>query len=89
MKGYLVKKKNRYYAVIYEGVDPATGKEHRRYYPAGTVRRDADRLLTALVRKVHDGEYIKPEKMTFGEYLTMWWLPAQESQLKSSTFASA
>lgn len=35
MRGYTAKKGNRYYAVIYEGVDPATGKERRRWYPAG------------------------------------------------------
>jgi integrase len=87
MKGYLVKKKNHYYAVIYEGTHPATGKEVRRYHPAGTVRRDAERLLTQLVRSVHDGEYVKPERATFGEYLTAW-ITAQQSQLKSSTWAS-
>jgi integrase len=89
MKGFLVKKKDRYYyAVIEEGVDPATGKRRRHYHAAGAVKRDAERLLTSLVRKVHDGEYVQPDRLTFGEYLATWWLPSQETQLKSSTFAS-
>jgi integrase len=89
MKGFLVKKKDRYYyAVIEEGVDPATGKRRRHYHAAGTVKRDAERLLISLVRKVHDGEYVQPDRLTFSEYLTTWWLPSQETQLKSSTFAS-
>jgi integrase len=88
MRGYIVKKKSRYYAVIYEGIDPATGKEVRRYHPAGTVRRDAERLLNALVRKVHDGEYVRPERLTLGEYLTELWLPGKATQLKPSTLAS-
>lgn len=35
MRGYVVKKGNQYYAVIYEGIDPTTGKERRRWHPAG------------------------------------------------------
>ncbi|MEO6570861.1 MAG: hypothetical protein ABIO83_04880, partial [Ilumatobacteraceae bacterium] len=30
MKGYVVRKGDRYYAVIYEGIDPITGRERRR-----------------------------------------------------------
>ena len=38
MKGYVKKRGDRYYAVIYEGRDPVTGKEHRSWHPAGTDR---------------------------------------------------
>jgi hypothetical protein len=37
MKGY-VARGDRWYAVIYEGLDPVTGKERRRWHPAGTCR---------------------------------------------------
>lgn len=88
MRGYTAKKGNRYYAVIYEGVDPATGKERRRWYPAGTRKADADKLVTELVKRRHDGDYRAPDKTTLGAYLTDKWLPAQKSQLKHSTFDS-
>lgn len=88
MRGYTAKKGNRYYAVIYEGVDPATGKERRRWYPAGTRKADADKLVTELVKRHNDGEYRAPDKITFGGYLTERWLPGQRSQLKSTTFHS-
>ncbi|MGH9040786.1 MAG: site-specific integrase, partial [Acidimicrobiia bacterium] len=88
MRGYTAKKGNRYYAVIYEGVDPATGKERRRWYPAGTRKTDADKLVTELVKRRNDGDYRAPEKITLGAYLTEKWLPAQRSQLKHSTFDS-
>lgn len=88
MRGHTAKKGNRYYAVIYEGVDPATGKERRRWYPAGTRKSDADKLVTELVKRRHDGDYRVPEKITFGAYLTEKWLPAQRSQLKPTTFDS-
>jgi integrase len=88
MRGYTAKKGNRYYAVIYEGVDPVTGKEQRRWYAAGTRKADAEKLVTELVKRHHDGEYRPPERLTVGEYLTQRWLPAQRSQLKATTFHS-
>jgi hypothetical protein len=36
MQGYVARKGERFYAVIYEGIDPLTGRERRRWYPAGT-----------------------------------------------------
>src|SRR3989442_1500224 len=44
MKGYVARKGERYYAVIYEGLDPLTGRECRRWYPAGTCEQEARRL---------------------------------------------
>jgi hypothetical protein len=43
MKGYVARKGDRWYAVIYEGFDPVNGKECRRWHPAGTSRADAGR----------------------------------------------
>jgi integrase len=88
MRGYTAKKGNRYYAVIYEGVDPTTGKERRRWYPAGPRKSDADKLVTELVKRHNDGDYRAPEKIALGAYLTEKWLPVQRSQLKASTFDS-
>jgi hypothetical protein len=46
MKGYVARKGDRFYAVIYEGLDPLTGRERRRWHPAGTCEMQA-RLLAA------------------------------------------
>jgi hypothetical protein len=88
MRGYTAKKGNHYYAVIYEGVDPATGKERRRWYPAGARKSDAERLVTELVKRHNDGDYRAPEKITLGTYLIEKWLPGQRAQLRPSTFDS-
>ncbi|MGH9099235.1 MAG: site-specific integrase [Acidimicrobiales bacterium] len=88
MRGYTAKKGNRYYAVIYEGVDPATGKEHRRWFPAGTRRSDAERLVTEIMKRKNDGEYRPPDRITFGAYLTERWLPTKRSQIRPSTYDS-
>ena len=88
MRGHIAKKGNRFYAVVYEGVDPRTGKDRHRWYPAGDTRKDAEKLLTGLVRRMHDGDYRAPERITFGDYLVERWLPTKRSQLRASTFAS-
>lgn len=88
MRGYVVKKGNQYYAVIYEGVDATTGKERRRWHPAGPRKRDAERLVNDLVKRKDDGTYRGPDRLTLGEYLTDRWLPGQKSQLRPSSFNS-
>lgn len=88
MRGYVVKKGNQYYAVIYEGLDPTTGKERRRWHPGGPLKRDAERLVNELVKRKDDGTYRGPDRLTLGEYLTTRWLPGQVSQLSPSTYDS-
>jgi integrase len=87
MRGHIAKKGNRYYAVIYEGVDPATGKGRHRWHAAGSTRKEAERVLADLVKRHHDGDYRPPEKITLGEYLGRW-LQTQRQPLSPSTFAS-
>jgi hypothetical protein len=39
MRGHVAKKGNRYYAVIYEGIDQVTGRQRHRWYAGGTTPR--------------------------------------------------
>ncbi|MBK9179497.1 MAG: hypothetical protein IPM45_07925 [Acidimicrobiales bacterium] len=48
MKGYVAQRRGRFYAVIYEGRDPVTGKEVRRWHSAGTDRAKAEKLAAKL-----------------------------------------
>lgn len=48
MQGYVAHKGNRWYAVGYEGVDPVTGRERRRWHAAGTDREGAGALAGRL-----------------------------------------
>ncbi len=86
MRGYTVKKGKQYYAVVYEGIDPATGKERRRWIPAGPRRGDAEKLVTEVVKRKNDGQRTPHGKTTLGEYLTEKWLPLQQAQLRRSTY---
>ena len=52
MRGYVAKRRNRFYAVIYEGIDPVTGRERRRWHPAGTDRAAAEQLAARCLRPI-------------------------------------
>ena len=88
MRGHIAKKGNSYYAVIYEGINPATGKPRHRWHRAGATKKEAERVLTDLVKRHHDGDYRAPEKITLGVYLLERWLPARRAQLGDTTFSS-
>jgi integrase len=85
MKGYIVRKGNRWYAVIYEGVDPVTGRERRSWHTAGTERADAERLAARLVADLV-GRNDEVRGLSFGAYLTSRWLPGKRVVLAASTY---
>ncbi len=85
MHGYVAKRRDRYYAVIYEGRDPVTGKERRKWHPAGTDRAEAERLAAKLA-KSETAKVDAVRSLTFGAYLTSQWLPAKKVQLARSTY---
>jgi integrase len=85
MNGYVAQRRGRFYAVIYEGLDPITGRERRRWYPAGTDRAAAQRLAARLAAD-EQGRADAVRALTFGAYLTSQWLPAKRLQLAASTY---
>src|SRR5205823_6428946 len=74
MRGHVAKKGNRYYAVIYEGIEPKTGRQRHRWYAGGSTRKEAEKLLAEMVKRSHDGDYRVPERITLGQYLEERWL---------------
>ena len=88
MRGTVQKKGKKWYAVIYDGVNPATGNYRRRWVQAGTRRGDAEKLLADLVKRAHRGETVVSEKLTLEQYLRDRWLPIQEARVRPSTFSS-
>lgn len=85
MKGHVKKRGDRYYAVIYEGRDPVTGKERRSWHPAGTDRAEAERLAAKLAA-TETNRVDAVRSLTFGAYLTSQWLPAKKLHLATSTY---
>ena len=87
MQGYVARKGDRFYAVIYEGIDPNTGREHRRWHPAGADRASAEQLATDLARRRQDDGYERCS-LTVAVYLTQRWLPSKKLTLRVSTYDS-
>jgi integrase len=85
MKGYVARRRDRFYAVIYEGLDPVTGRERRSWHPAGSDRAEAERLATELAAK-ETSRIDVSRSLTFGAYLTGQWLPGQKLHLATSTY---
>lgn len=65
MHGYVTQRRG--YAVIYEGLDPVTGREIRRWHPAGTDRAAAERLAKKLA-KTEQGRADAIRSLTFGAF---------------------
>ena len=87
MRGYVAKRRDRFYAVIYEGIDPITGRERRSWHPAGTDRDRAIDLASQLAAE--QGENLgRRAGPTLGAYLTRRWLPTKKLTLRPSTWDS-
>ena len=87
MKGYVAKKGLQFYAVIYEGRDPLTGRERRRWHPAGTDERAA-RELAREVAASQANDRPRRSSLTLAVYLTQRWLPTKRLSLRTSTWDS-
>jgi integrase len=85
MKGYVARKGDRWYAVIYDGLDPVTGRERRRWRPAGANQADAERLAHQLAAE-RNGRNDEARSLSFGAYLTTRWLPGKRLSLRPTTW---
>ncbi len=80
---YVTEKRGVFYAVIYEGRNPVSGREQRRWHRCDT-RADAERVAGELTdrRRRHRRS---GSSMTLQEYLLGQWLPAKEHTLAPVT----
>lgn len=82
---YIVQRKDRFYVVAYDGLDPLTGKERRRWHPAGHDRVDAERLVARLDEDRLTDLPSPPGPTSLGGLLTETWLPLKRRQVRSTT----
>ena len=83
----MARKGDRFYAVIYEGIDPITGRERRRWHPAGTDRSAAEEIAKELAdRRCRDGH--ERGSLTLAVFPTQRWLPSKQLALRVSTYDS-
>jgi integrase len=67
---YIVQRNHRFYVVAYNGHDPITGRERRRWHPAGTDHADA----IALQHRIERQRPIPTSELSMGGFMTTTWL---------------
>jgi integrase len=84
MRGYVVEKGGRFYAVIYEGRDPITGRERRSWHAAGSDRAKAEGFAGLLAEAASAKETVRG--LTVARYLLHIWLPRKQISVRPSTW---
>jgi integrase len=82
---YIISRHNRFYVVAYDGVDPATGRERRRWHAAGTSRADAEAIAASITETNRVAIPRGRHAVTLGDYLTNTWLPERQRRVRATT----
>ncbi|MAT04780.1 MAG: hypothetical protein CL424_07030 [Acidimicrobiaceae bacterium] len=82
---YIVQRNNQFYVVAYNGVDPHTGKERRRWHPAGRSRDDAEAIAARLGADRDIAQARAIGSVTVEAFLIDDWLPRRRRELRPST----
>ncbi len=67
---YIVQRNHRFYVVAYNGHDPITGRERRRWHPAGADRADAE----SMQRRINDERPTPSCETSLGGFMATTWL---------------
>ena len=82
---YIIERNDRFYVVAYDGKDPRTGKERRRWHPAGRSRADAEAIAERLSTERHGLRERATSALTVEQFLLAVWLPRRRRELRPST----
>jgi integrase len=74
MRGTIIKRKgvSTYTIVLNLGKDPITGHPKRQWVSVKGNKREAERRLAELTHQLNTGSYVKPRKLTVGDYMEQW-----------------
>jgi integrase len=82
---YIEQRQDRFYVVAYDGLDPLTGRERRRWHPVGRDRDDAEAVAQRLEREHHGSPPPIGGATTLGTFLCQTWLPRKRRQVRATT----
>ena len=82
---YIIQRKDRFYVVAYDGLDPLTGKERRRWHPAGHDRHEAEQMATRIEADAAGSAPLRGGPVHLGEFLTDTWLPTKRRHVRATT----
>ena len=82
---YIVNRNDHFYVVAYDGVDPNTGKERRRWHPAGRSRADAEAVAASITETAGAPVALGRDAVTLGEHFRASWLPKRSRRVRPTT----
>lgn len=82
---YIVSRNSRFYVVAYDVIDPVTGRERRRWHPAGASRVDAEAIAATLDAATSPQADASTRSLTVGRFLIEQWMPRRRTQLRATT----
>ena len=81
---YIVERNTRFYVVAYDGLDPLTGRERRRWIPIGHDRGEAEAVVARLDSE-HNAGPPRRGSVSVGEFLTRTWMPNKRRHVRATT----
>jgi integrase len=86
-RGHVLKRGKSWCVVVELPNNPVTGDRVQKWHSGYRTRKEAERDLVRLLKKVDDGTYVTNSKQTVAEFMGDW-LPAIESTVRPSTLHS-
>ncbi len=73
MKGHIYQRAKGSWTIVYDlPMDTTTGKRRQKSQTVKGTKRDAERALREVLVSIEQGSYVKPNKITLGEWLDQW-----------------
>jgi len=73
LKGHIYQRAEGSWTIVYDlPTDAATGKRRQKSQTIKGTKRDAERALREVLISLEKGSYVKPNKITVGEWLDQW-----------------
>ena len=89
MRGHITRRaKDSYTVVLNLGTDPETGKRRQQWVTVRGTKKEAERRLSELLNQLDTGTFVKPRKITVGEYLQQWLADYAELHCSPKTIES-
>lgn len=88
MPGHIKEIRRGYFRIVVEaGKDPATGRRKRlvRYHKGR--HPEAEDIMAKLISELEQGSYVKPSKLTLGEWMDTWLSEYKRPTVRGKTYA--
>ncbi|MFC2006926.1 Arm DNA-binding domain-containing protein [Chloroflexota bacterium] len=73
MRGHIYKRSQGSWTIVYDlPNDSITGKRRQKSQTISGTKRDAERKMREILQSLENGLYVKPNKITLGDWLRQW-----------------